>query len=236
MERFRQTEVDDLRRRFTAQLAHQDVRRFQVTVQDSALVRVINRPADWNQQADPRTNREVALVAIADDGSARDEFHDEERPAEFGRAAVKHRGDIRMIHHRQGLALRFEAGQDLARVHARFDQLDRDLAANGLRLLRQPDAPHPAGADVLEQRVASADDGAGLGLLLPRTISDDRLAAGGRTRSRGMAERLPEIILHEPVGFEMRLEQCLESPPQFRLAGAGRIQESGARVGTVGFQ
>ena len=47
-----------------------------------------------------------------------------------------------------------------SRVHARLDDLERDLAAHGLRLLGHVDDAHAAFADLLQQLVA-ADDSAG---------------------------------------------------------------------------
>src|ERR671910_153687 len=48
---------------------------------------------------------------------------------------VEYLGDVRMIHDRQGLPLGLETGDHLPRVHARFQDLERDLAAHGLGLL-----------------------------------------------------------------------------------------------------
>ena len=51
------------------------------------------------------------------------------------------------VHQRQGLALRVEPGEDLARVHARLDHLQRDLAANWVVLLGEVDHAHSALAE-----------------------------------------------------------------------------------------
>src|SRR5207247_8699377 len=45
-----------------------------------------------------------------------------------GRAGVEDLGDVGMIHQRQRLPLGFEAGDHLACVHPRLDDLQRDLA------------------------------------------------------------------------------------------------------------
>src|SRR6516164_540390 len=96
------------------------------------------------------------------DGDALDQLHDEVRPARCGgewcvagggsdsliflfarhappatrhlsrRSAVEHLGDIGVVHHREGLAFGFEAGDHLPRVHARLQDLERDLATDGL--------------------------------------------------------------------------------------------------------
>ena len=61
---------------------------------------------------------------------------------------------LRMVHHRQRLALGFEARDDLLRVHAQLDDLERDAPLHRLRLLRHPDRAQAALADLLQQLVA----------------------------------------------------------------------------------
>ena len=78
------------------------------------------------------------------------EFHDEVRPARVGCACVKNLCDVWMIHHRQGLALGFEAGDDLGAIHSRLDDLERNLAANRLLLLGDVNDAHAAFADLLQ--------------------------------------------------------------------------------------
>ena len=58
-----------------------------------------------------------------------------------------------MVHHGQRLPLGLEAGHDLLAVHARLDDLERDLALHRLRLLSHPDDAHAAFADLLQQLV-----------------------------------------------------------------------------------
>ncbi len=55
-----------------------------------------------------------------------------------------------MVHQGQGLAFGFEAGDDLAGVHAGLDDLERDPAADGLFLLGQVDHSHAAFANQLQ--------------------------------------------------------------------------------------
>ena len=68
---------------------------------------------------------------------------------------IEHLGDVRMIHHRQRLALGFEAGDDLLGVHAQLDDLERDAAAHRFLLLGHVDHAAAAFADFLEQFVAA---------------------------------------------------------------------------------
>ena len=72
------------------------------------------------------------------------QFHHEIRPAGFRRAGVEDLGDVGMIHHGQGLALGFEAGDDLPGVHAQLDHFERDAAADGFGLFG--DIDHAAAA------------------------------------------------------------------------------------------
>ena len=75
-------------------------------------------------------------------------------------AAVDDSGDVDVIHHGQGLAFGFEAGDDLFTVHARLDDLQSDLAMHRLCLFSHEYDAHAAYADLLQQLVG-ADDSAG---------------------------------------------------------------------------
>jgi len=59
-----------------------------------------------------------------------------------------------MIHHRQRLALRLEAGHHLLGVHPQLDDLQRDPAAHRFLLFRHPHHAKAALADLLQQLVA----------------------------------------------------------------------------------
>ena len=117
---------------------------------DALLVRVLDRLADRHEQLQPLARRQVVVVAILGDGHAVDQLHDEVRPAGFRGPAVEDAGDVDVIHHRQGLPLRLEAGDDLLRVHAGLDDLESDLALDRLRLLGHEDDAHAALADLLQ--------------------------------------------------------------------------------------
>jgi len=81
-----------------------------------------------------------------------------------------------VIHQGQRLALGFEAGDHLLRVHAGLDDLHRHAAAEGLRLLCQVHRAHAALSEQLDDVIrpdlrrerragrAMADVGAGRGL------------------------------------------------------------------------
>ena len=160
--RLGQPEVDHLRYGLAVVQTDQDVARLQVAVNDALLVGVLHRLADRREQREPLRDAQAGVVAILRKRDAFDILHDEERPAALGRAAVEHLGDVRMIHYRQGLPLRLEARQDGFRVHSRFDQFQRHLAANRLRLLGDPDRSHTPFADLFKELVTAGDYSAGL--------------------------------------------------------------------------
>ena len=95
------------------------------------------------------------FVAVLRDRHALDQLHDEVGPAGVGRARIEHPGDVRMVHHRQGLPLGLEAGDHLPRVHARLDDLERDRPLDRLGLLGHEDDAHAAFADLLQQLVGA---------------------------------------------------------------------------------
>ena len=60
-----------------------------------------------------------------------------------------------MIHHRQGLPLRLEAGDDLFGVHAQLDDLQRDTSPHRLGLLGDINHATAAFAELLQQLVTA---------------------------------------------------------------------------------
>jgi hypothetical protein len=150
----------------------QDVGRLQVPVDDRLLVRVLDAVAHLGQELEPLGGREPMPVAVLGDREPLHVLHHEVRPALGGSPGIEHLGDGRVVHHRQGLALGLEAGDHLLGVHARLDDLQRDPAPNRLDLLGEPDLPHPALAEAVEESVTIEEPG--------RSIRDDiRRRAGG---------------------------------------------------------
>ena len=138
----------------------QDVGGLEVPVDDPLLVRVLHRPADQDEQVEPSSGMERLAVAVVGDRDALDQLHDEVGAARVGGAGVEDLGDVGVVHQRQGLAFGLEAGDDLAGVHARLDDLQRHPAADRVRLLGHEDDAHAPLADRLQQLVG-ADDRAG---------------------------------------------------------------------------
>src|SRR5947208_10482801 len=119
------------------------------------LMRMLDRLANLNEKVEPFPCRKLFLVAVISDLNPLPQFHDEVRPAGVRRSRLEHPRDIGMVHPRQCLALRFEAGDHAFRVHPQLDHLERDTSADRLRLLGHIDNPTAALADLLEQLVAA---------------------------------------------------------------------------------
>ena len=117
--------------------------------------RVLDRPAHGDEELEPLPGGEPLAVAVLVDRDAVDQLHDEERPAAVGGAGVEDPRDVRVVHQGQGLALGLEAGDDLLGVHARLDDLERDLAMDRALLLGEEDDAHAALAELADDRVGA---------------------------------------------------------------------------------
>ena len=142
---------------------------------DALLMRVLDRLADRHEQLQPLARRQVVVVAVLGDRHAVDQFHHEVRPAGFRGAGVEDPGDVGMVHHRQRLPFGLEAGDHLPAVHARLDDLERDLAPDRLGLLGHEDRAHAAFAELTNQLVRTDHD-AGRSL---RRLKGARRGPGG---------------------------------------------------------
>src|SRR6266581_7071243 len=78
----------------------------------------------------------------------------------IGGSRVKHFGNTRMIHYRQGLALGFETRDHFACVHADLDDLESDASSNWLFLLGHIDHTETTLTQFLQQLIIT-DNGAG---------------------------------------------------------------------------
>ncbi|MEZ5977883.1 MAG: hypothetical protein R3F34_06675 [Planctomycetota bacterium] len=149
--RLRDPEVDHLRDRRAVDLLHEDVRRFEVAVDHALAVRVLHGEADRTEELEPVLERESPLVAPARDRLAAHELHREVGPPVRREPRIEHARDAGMVHQLERAALRLEAREHLARVHAGLDELQRDLARDRHLLPRAPDGAHPARTDLLQQ-------------------------------------------------------------------------------------
>ena len=123
-------------------------------------------------------------------------------------SAVEDAGDVGVVHQRQGLPLRLEAGDDLAGVHARFNELERNLAPHRLLLLGDEDQPHAPFADLLHELVG-ADDGA-------RALGDRLIKGGPLGRGR---------LFHEVRRVLVSQEQLLDPLAQAGVPRTGAVQK-----------
>ena len=61
-----------------------------------------------------------------------------------GRAGIEDRGDIRVVHHGERLALVVEAGDHLGCIHAELHNFQSHAPANGLKLFGEINGAHTA--------------------------------------------------------------------------------------------
>ena len=116
---------------------------------DPLLMRVLHGVADGDEELEPLRGREVGLVAVIGDANAAHQFHDEEWPARGRRASIEHLRDVRMVHHCQRLPLLLKARDDLLRIHAHLDDLQRHAPPHRLLLIRHPHHAEATFADLL---------------------------------------------------------------------------------------
>lgn len=116
---------------------------------DAFLVSMLNGVTDVSKELDPLLGGKFVLITIFGDLDTADQFHDEEGAAGFGSTRVEDLGDVGMIHEGQGLALGFKAGDDLSRVHAQLDDLQRYPPFDRFFLFRHVDNSAAAFANLL---------------------------------------------------------------------------------------
>lgn len=145
-----------------ADFSHEDVRRFEIAVNDRLLVRVLNTLTHLNEEIQTLADAERMAVTVLGDGSAGHVLHHEERRARRRRSSVEHLGDGRMIHQRQRLTLRFESEDRFAPDEFRFQEFQRDAATHRFGLLGQPDFTHPAFSNPIQELVTTNDNRRGV--------------------------------------------------------------------------
>ena len=133
----------------------EDVRRLQVAVDDRFLVRVLNAVAYLKEQLEPLRHRQAMLVAMLVDRNALDVVHHEVRPPVLRGSGVEDPSDVAVVHQRQRLSFGLEASDDLARVHAPADELERHATSNRLFLLRDEDIAHAARSQLVDDAVVT---------------------------------------------------------------------------------
>ena len=144
LERLGDPEVDDPRDRCPVFVDHQQVGRLDVAMQHALLMRMLHRTANPDRQFEACGHAQAVAVAVVGDGLAGDQFHHHVRPASFSRAGVEDLGNAGMIHHGHGLPFALEAGDHIAAVHARLQDLDGHATPDRIGLLGREDPSHPA--------------------------------------------------------------------------------------------
>ena len=165
---------------------------------DPLLVGVLQRLADRHEQLQPLAGRKLLFIAKLRNRHALDQLHHEVGPARIGGAGVEHLGDIRMVHHRQGLPLGLEPGDHLPGIHAGLDDFQGHPPLDRLGLIGHVDDAKTPLADLLEEFIG-ADDRAG--------FLGDGLVDGGYVDSTVVLKKLPELGL----GMEKKFNAAMQS-------------------------
>src|SRR5262249_44827786 len=125
----------------------------QVAVNDALLMSMLYRVTDGDKQSNPLVQREPLGIAVTGDGHTIDHLHGKVGQARGCSSRVQDTRDVGMLHDSQGLPLAFKASDHLFAVHARLDDLERNVAADRLVLLRAVHNPHATLAELLDELV-----------------------------------------------------------------------------------
>src|SRR5439155_20695161 len=143
--------VDDLGHGNSVLNGDENIRRFDVAMDDPFLVCMLDGAADLEKKLEPLGSREFVLVAEVCDPDAGNELHYKIRPARIRGAGFEDSRDVWVIHQRQRLSFAFKSRDDLLRIHPELDDLDRDPAPERLLLLGEINHTHAATAKFLQE-------------------------------------------------------------------------------------
>src|SRR4029453_19101978 len=125
----------------------QNVARLDVAMNNQIRMGKVNCGADFQKQLQSLTRRQLLRDCKASHSCADNVVHDEVRQTIVSRACVEQPRDIWVIEFGQDLAFCSETAQDLSRVCASIQYLDRDLFLKlTVSALRQKYCAHPAAA------------------------------------------------------------------------------------------
>src|SRR4051794_34072211 len=102
---------------------------------NSLLVRVLDRLANLNKQLQPFDDGEIILFAEVSDPCAVDQFHDKEWTPCVGCSCIKHPGNPRMIHQCERLPFCLKPADHGNGIHSQLDHLQRYVPSYRLDLL-----------------------------------------------------------------------------------------------------
>ena len=145
------TKIDDFGSRTAVLDRNQDIRRFDVAMDDTLLMGVLYAIANRCEEGQALLCAQPLGVAILRQRNSADVFHGEKRSALVGRARLEGLGDVGVVHERQGLPLGFESSQYLLGVHPPLDQFERHPAPNRGLLLGLPHLAHSPLANFLKK-------------------------------------------------------------------------------------
>src|SRR5262249_6657088 len=94
------SKIDHLWHRDTFIYRHQNVRGFDVPMDDALLMGVSDGETKLNEELQSFFDREVVLVAVLRDWDPSNQFHDEKWPTAAGRTTIKDGRDVGMVHQR----------------------------------------------------------------------------------------------------------------------------------------
>jgi hypothetical protein len=212
---FGDAEVDHLHNVVLVLEHHEDVRRLEVSMKDRLLMRVLDRSTRLDEQLQALACRELVTIAECGDRLARDVFHHEVRSAGVGGAGVEDFRDVGVIHQRKGLALGFEARNHVASVHAELDKLQRDGAADRVRLLAAPHDAHATFADLLEQAVSTDRH------LRPELLD---------LHNRAVEHALGRVVAAQQL-LDFRAERCVVAAGCFEIPSDARTRSRSTSAG-----
>lgn len=163
---------------------------------DASSVRMLDRIADVDHEADARLDIERRAVAMRADRRALHQLHGHERSPARSRAGVEDRSNAGMTHPSERLSLPLESVEHLRRVHAGAYDLDGDAAMHGPHLLRFPHHAKTAFADHAHQAIALAEKEAG------RELVDRRETGGHWLTQKALAGEVE--VRKELVDFDAK--------------------------------
>ena len=97
------------------------IRRLEIAMNDALLMRVMHGVTNVDEQFKSLASCEMVVVAELRNRKSLHQLHDEIRSPTVCAARVKDLGNIWMVHHREGLTLRFKTSNKLLRVHSLLD-------------------------------------------------------------------------------------------------------------------
>src|SRR5436190_20570504 len=138
------TEIEQLRFPFGVR---QNVARLDVAMNNQIPMRKFNRGTDLQKQVQALTRRQLLRDGEASHRCADNVVHDEVGQTIVSRSSVEQSRDIWVIEPGQDLAFLSETAQDLSRVGASIQYLDRNLFLKlTVSTLRQKNCAHPTAA------------------------------------------------------------------------------------------